>query len=292
MVRSMSGFGRAEARSGYGKVMVEIRSLNHRYFEFSSRLPNNISVLEGKIKECICKSICRGKINLYLQIERVKGASAGLSIDKQAARNYYKLLNRLKKDLKLNDNIRLDQILSSPNVLVYEKASEDAAKAWPLIEKALIPALNSLVAMRESEGRNLKKDLVKRIGLIETATAKIGKCSVGTVHKHKTKLLSRIKELSKGLDLDKKKIAGEIAIFAERSDITEELTRLAAHLSAFKKKLSIAKQIGRTLDFIIQEMNREINTISAKANSYNISKQAILIKNELEKIREQVQNIE
>ena len=292
MIRSMSGFGRGEAKSCYGKILIEIKSLNHRYFEFSPRLPNHLSVLENKIKKYVHQEVSRGKVNFYLQYEKTKSFNSGLNINKEAALNYYRLLTRLKKHLKLDDDIRLDQIISSPDVIIHEKSLEDIDKLWLLIKRALTSALKALIIMRKSEGKSLKCDLVKRLGLIEKALSKIKEQSGTVINKYRAKLKARIKELSGDPDMVNKRIASEIAIFAERSDITEELVRMKAHLSAFRKRLSSGKEAGRTMDFIIQEMSREINTISAKAGSYNISKQAILVKNELEKIREQAQNIE
>jgi uncharacterized protein (TIGR00255 family) len=294
MLRSMTGFGRAEATSRLGKITVEIKTVNHRHFELVSRLPDHLSVLENKIKEYIHKEeIRRGKVSLYLQYERGKVAGEGLNFDRKAAANYYQLLAHLRKHLKLSDEIRLDQIIAFPGVITHEKRPEDIDRLWLLIKRALIPALNGVIAMRETEGKSLKSDLSKRIRLIEKEMDRIKQEASIVIDRYREKLTARIKELSRDLvNIDETRIAAEVTIFAERSDISEEITRIAAHLSAFKEKLSLGKEVGRALDFIIQEIHREINTISAKATSYNISKWAISVKNELEKIREQVQNIE
>lgn len=292
MPRSMTGFGRGEAKSSQGKVIVEIKTLNHRHFDIAFRLPNHFSLLEAKIRECIHRNIYRGRVNVSILYEGTKQPIENLSIDKNVAISYHRLLSQLKRQLRLTDQVRLEQIAAFPNVITYERASEDIDKLWLVVKKALIKALNKLKITRKAEGRNLTRDLRKRIGIIEKDMERIKERADSVVERHKARLDAKVKNILAGPELDKNRLATEVAIFAEHSDITEETVRASSHLAAFKKKLLIGGEIGRTLEFIIQELHREVNTISAKASDYTISKNVIAIKGELEKIREQVQNIE
>ncbi len=292
MPRSMTGFGRGEAKSSQGKVIVEIKTLNHRHFDIAFRLPNHFSLLEAKIRERIHRNIYRGRVNVSILYEGTKQPIESLSIDKNVATSYYRLLRQLKRQLKLTDQIRLEQVAAFPNVITHERASEDIDKLWLVVKRALIKALNKLDITRKVEGRNLTRDLRKRIGMIEKDMERIKERANKVVERHKARLDTKVKNILAGPEIDKSRLATEVAIFAERSDITEETVRAASHLVAFKKRLLTGEEIGRTLEFIIQELHREVNTISAKASDYTISKNVIAIKGELEKIREQVQNIE
>lgn len=288
----MTGFGRSEIETKYGRFIVEIRSVNHRFFDLTAKIPNHLQSLEPKIKEEVGKRIRRGKISLYLSYEKPSEIYEELTIDKKAASAYYKLLKRLKKDLNLSDEVRLDQITSFPNVITYEKREEAPEKLWPLMKKPLGRALDGLVAMKEAEGKRLSKDIAKRLRTIEEGLSKIKRRTTVIVDKYRVRLSNRVKEFASGLEVDKTRLITEVAIFADRSDITEELTRMSSHLSAFRDTLSTNVEMGKILDFIIQELFREANTISSKAGDYEISQAVITIKGELEKIREQVQNIE
>lgn len=292
MPRSMTGFGKGQIGSRLGNIIVEIRSVNHRFFDLTTRIPNHLEALEPKIKTEVRKRIRRGKVSLYLSYEKPEDVYEGLTIDKKVAFAYHKLLTHLKKDLNLSDEIRLDQIASFPNVITYKRKEESLGKQWPLIKKAVGQALDKLVAMREAEGKRLGDDIAKSLARIERALGKIKKRLTLMIDNYKARLSSRVKELTKGLEIDKNRLITEVAVFAERSDITEEVTRVASHLKTFRTSLARNEAMGKTLDFIIQELFRETNTISAKAGDYEISKAIINIKGELEKIREQVQNIE
>ncbi len=292
MPRSMTGFGHGEAKSRQGKVIIEIKTLNHRYFDITFRLPNHFSLLEAKIRERIHQNINRGRVSVSLLYEGAKQSGGNLGIDKKVAVSYYRLLKQLKKQLSLTDHVRLEQVAAFPNVITYQRGIEDIAELWPVVKKALEEALDKLEIMRKAEGRNLSRDLSKRIKIIEKNLGTIEGGADKVVVRHRARLTAKVKNILAGPAVDKNRLATEIAIFAEHSDVTEEIIRTASHLAAFKKKLLIEKEIGRTLEFIIQELHREVNTISAKASDYTISKNVIGIKSELEKIREQVQNIE
>ncbi len=288
----MTGFGRGQKKTKFGNFLIEIRSVNHRFLDITMKAPDRLQALEPKIKNEARKRVRRGKVSLHLSHDRPKEAYEALTVDKKVASAYYKLLLKLKKHLLLRDEIRLDQIASFPDVITYEKKEEEARKLWPSIRGALVKALDELAAMKEAEGRRLVEDITKRLTIIEEMLERVKRGSKAVVDKHKRRLVSRVKELASGFEIGEARLMTEVAIFAERSDITEEVTRVASHLSSFKTTLSSDKEVGRTQDFIIQELFREINTISAKAGDYEISRAVIVIKGELEKIREQVQNIE
>lgn len=288
----MTGFGLGQSKTKFGNFVVEIRSVNHRFFDMTTRAPNHLQALEPRIKDEARKKVRRGRVSLYLSHERPEEVYEELTVDEKVASAYYKLLLKLKKDLKLSDEIGLDQIASFPDVITYEKKEEVVDRLWLPIKRALDKALDGLVAMRKAEGKRLSADMAKRLRVIEGMLDRIKRRSRVAVEKYKHRLASRVKELASGLEMDETRLATEVAIFAERSDITEEVTRIASHLNAFGAALSGDEEVGRTLDFILQEIFREANTISAKAGDYEISQAVIAIKSELEKVREQVQNIE
>ncbi|MFH1778650.1 MAG: YicC/YloC family endoribonuclease [Candidatus Omnitrophota bacterium] len=289
----MTGFGRGEATAPRGRIQIELKTLNHRFFEISNRLPENFVIFDDKIRAEVAKKIKRGKVNLSLTHEGPRKTSPNLIIDKELARKYKKLLLQLKRSLKLKDDISVSQIISFPNVITVEEQPKEEAKLWPSVKTALDKALNSLLKMRKEEGRSLCKDVIKRKNAILKEISLIEHRSKLSTKEYRTQLLKKIRELSIGrISLDKGRIELEVALFAKNSDISEELTRIKAHLGSFDEALRREDEVGRKLDFIAQELHREINTIGQKTNDYKIAQIAISIKGEIEKIREQVQNIE
>jgi uncharacterized protein (TIGR00255 family) len=293
MIKSMTGFGRGESAADRGALKVEIKTLNSRFFEISSRLPEHFMVFEDKIRAEITKKIKRGKANLSLTYEGQGRASPKLIIDTKLAREYKDLLLSLKRSLNVKDDIGLSQIISFPNVITTGDAPKDEAKLWPDVKFALDRAIASLVKMREAEGRNLAGDILKRKKTILKDILLIERRAKLSFKEYRVQLLKKIKELSSGkINLDKGRLELEVALFAKNSDISEELTRIKAHLGGLEDALKRETEVGRKLDFITQELHREINTVGQKTNDYKISQLAIAIKGEIEKIREQVQNIE
>lgn len=293
MVRSMTGFGRGEASAPKGKIQIELKTLNHRFFEISNRLPENFIIFDDKIRAEVAKKIKRGRVNLSLTYEGPSKASPKLIIDEELARNYKGLLLNLKRSLKLKDDISVSQIISFPNVIAVEEQPKEEARLWPNVKAALGRALNSLIKMREEEGKNLCKDIIKRKNVILKEISLIERRSKLTLAEYRTKLLKKIRELSaKKINLDNGRVELEVALFAKNSDISEELIRMKAHLGSFEDALRRENEVGRKLDFISQELHREINTIGQKTNDYKIAQLAISVKGEIEKIREQLQNLE
>ena len=293
MIRSMTGFGRGETAAPNGKIQIEIRTVNHRFFEVSSRLPENFSIFEDGLRNEIAKKIKRGKVNLSLSYENPRKPGPRLVINKELALKYKKLLLDLKHSLKSKDDINFSQIISFPGVISVEEHPKEEAKLWPYIKSSLNKAITLLLKMREGEGRRLVSDVAKRKTLISKSLSIIEKRSKLAGKEYRVHLLKKIKELSSGkINLDKGRIELEVALFAKNSDISEEITRIKAHLKSFGETLTQQDEVGRKLDFIAQELHREINTVGQKTNDYKISQLAIAVKGEIEKIREQIQNIE
>ncbi len=293
----MTGFGKAYIKGKFGIIQIEIRSFNHRFFEISERLPVNLLDLEDQIKEYIQTRVKRGRLNFVLtHINSTdKPFSYNLKeiiINKKLASQYHKILTNLKTYLKLKEEPSISHIISLPNVLIFRENYSDTRRLWPVIKSAIDKALDSLISMREKEGRFLHKDLMERINSIERSVQKIDRFQPEVIRHFKNSLTKRLKEFTAGDSLNKEKLEEEVAIFTRNSDISEELTRLKSHIINLRRILNEEDELGRKLDFIAQELNREINTIGSKAESFKISKEVIEIKSCIDKIREQTQNIE
>ena len=287
----MTGFGRGESKGKWGTVVVEARSLNHRYLEVSSRLPSNLLVLEDKIRDLAQKKFKRGRISLSVSVEK-DGEFTGLKIDEKRARHYYQMVTRLKEELSLSGDIALGEILSLPEVVKVETSKEELQELWGQIREALEKALEQLTQMREEEGKALTGDLLKRISLLEKELGKISKRLPLSIKQYRQRLQGRLKELMEGGALDAGRLEQEVVFFVENSDITEEVTRVRVHLETFQKTLTLKEEVGRRLDFIAQELQRETNTIGQKSRDIEIAQSVIQMKGEIERIREQVQNLE
>ncbi|OIO39475.1 MAG: YicC family protein [Candidatus Omnitrophica bacterium CG1_02_49_10] len=292
MIHSMTGFGKGVSGSAAGKVTVEIRAFNHKFLELSARVPNGFTNLEEKIRQRVNDKICRGKISLNVIFDSNGHLADGVEIDKGMARMYYRELEALRKSLGIKNPVNIEQIIALPNVLKAEPVHEKAKKIWPAVSAALDKALASLVSMRQREGLQIYKDMERRVRIIKRMTGAISKRYPFVINRYKKHLYKRIKEISQEPAVNRERLEVEIAIFARNTDIAEEIVRLKSHLDAFDKALGSTKEAGRKLDFIAQELNREINTIEAKANDFKISSYAIEVKSQIDKLREQVQNIE
>ncbi len=292
MIKSMTGFGKGQTLSPRERITVEIRSLNHKYFDLVSRLPNNLSTFDDKVRDCVKKRIRRGRVNLSLTREGKEKEKSQFLVDMNLARKYHRELLKLKRNLRLKDDLGVTQILSLPEVISYEQKKENVNQLWPYIKKALQRALYKLGRMREAEGRRLLRDLLKRtksiryyLGNIETQLPRV-------IAGYRRNLFQKVKALSGLKKPNQDRIAEEVALFVRNSDVSEELTRIKSHLKAFKTALRNQREAGKELDFIAQELFREANTIGAKSGSFRISRWVIKIKSQIEKIREQLQNVE
>lgn len=291
MIKSMTGYGRGRYDNNGKEINVEIKSVNHKYHDISVKMPKNISYLEEFVKKRINETVSRGKIDVFINITNYENKEKIIKVDEELANNYLTVLTKLSEKMKLNDKISVIDIVRFPDVLtIIDNQDEENAKKELSI--ALEEAINNFVDMRKAEGIKISEDLQNRIEQIFNNLKKISELSTGLIDEYIVKLNSRIKELINENIIDENRLAMEAVLYADKTSIQEELTRLDSHISQFGLMLKEDKPCGKKLDFIIQEMNRETNTIASKANCLGITKLVIDIKNELENIREQVQNIE
>ncbi|NJD04193.1 MAG: YicC family protein [Ruminiclostridium sp.] len=292
MIRSMTGFGRGDCQEDGKEFQVEIKTVNHRYSGVFVKLPRQIGFLEEKVRDMVGKAISRGKIDVYITYNNFSDDSKCVLFDETLAKTYISAVEALRDKFGLRDDISVSLISKYPDVLKVEQAEEDEEKIWLMLKTAVENALSSLITMREVEGEGLKTDLLSRALYIEKILGEISLRAPDVVKEYKLKLESRIKDLLEQQSMDENRLAMEIAVFADRCSIDEEIVRLGSHLGQMREALNIQQPIGRKLDFLIQEMNREINTIGSKANDLSIIRNVVEIKSEIEKLREQVQNIE
>jgi uncharacterized protein (TIGR00255 family) len=293
MILSMTGFGRGEATKNGTTATAEVRSVNSRYLEVTTRLPRTIALRESEVKDLIRTKFSRGKINVAVSIISENGGESPLRVNKGAARLYYSLLNDLRKAVKIQEKVSLTHLLQFPDVLEIDGLDNGNDGEWVLVKKSLTIALDEALNMRKREGGELLKDLKQRIKSIESGIDKIEKLAAKRVPEAKNRLEERLTELlSDQSVIDEKRLEQEIVLMADKLDVTEECVRFRSHNKFFSSALNDLESPGRKLNFLTQEMNREANTIGAKANDAAISHLVVEIKEELEKIREQLQNIE
>jgi uncharacterized protein (TIGR00255 family) len=290
-MHSMTGHGRGQATSQGTKITAEIQSVNKRQTEILVNLPSALASMESEIRAKIDRSLHRGRIVVAISASGVTGRSQPL-IDRDLAAHYLSRFRQLQKELELPGEITIDAILRSPGVIsASEQVSVDST-IRSAVEAALDVALERLVQMRAKEGANLKRELVRRIQSIHQSVSKVRKLQPRVAKRYRELLLDRVQKIGLELDVDDQRLTREVALFAERSDFSEELSRLESHLDQFIETGNKEEAIGRTLEFISQEIGRELNTLSAKANDAEISQIVVHCKAELEKVREQVQNVE
>ena len=293
MVKSMTGFGKSDFRVDDKYFQVELKSVNHRYMDISIRLPKIFNYLEESIRNLIKSYLQRGRVEVYIAYKNTGGGDVKVEIDMPLAKEYLDSLLEMEKSLPVQSDITTSLIVSLPDVIKIEKREEDEEEIWRCLQGALNDALVKLVSMRKKEGDKLKTDMLKRLNRTDDFLVQIENRSPIIVQEYRQKLTDRIEEiLNEQFDLDDTRIATEVALFADKSNITEEIVRLHSHIEQFTGILEEDDAVGRKLDFLLQEMNREINTIGSKANDLTIANLVINIKSELEKMREQVQNIE
>ena len=292
-MRSMTGYGRGECVKDGFKFTVEVNSVNRKQSDITINLPKELAELEPRVRDIVNAELARGRINAVVAYHRGEtGAEEQVELDVPLAKAYYSAIQKLQKQIKLNGTLSLDTILRAPGVMKLAETTVDAEAIWPSVEMALRKALAQLIKMREKEGRFLANDLSKRLGLLAAGVEHIRKAAPETVKHYREQLHARVKEAGVNVPIDDERLLKEVVIFADRCDISEELTRLGSHLNQFREQIASDGPVGRTLDFLAQEMNREINTIGSKANAADVSQHVVKMKAELEKVREQVQNIE
>lgn len=292
MLKSMTAFGRASGELSGRPLTIEIKSVNHRYLDISVRLPRRYALFEEPIKKKVAAQFSRGKIELLLQVNGNLSRVQGLELDTELASTYYKLLGRMKEEFNLTGEIDLPLMASFKDLLLVKEEEIDAEKDWRVIEGVLHQAMDSIEQMRTIEGKALARDLLKRLDLLSSLSNDIQNHIPEVIREYGDRLRTRIKTLLQDIKVDEGRLAQEIAIMADRSDLTEELVRMESHIDQFRELINMDGPAGRRLDFLIQEMHREANTIGSKSGDAFISHKVVDMKYELEKMREQVQNIE
>ena len=290
MIRSMTGFGREQRIIDGREITVEIRSVNHRYHEFSAKTPIHYRYLEEKLKTLTGEKISRGKVEASVIIHNLSGKEHKVTLNHDVVESYITALRGLP-DLKLIDNLSLEDVFKIPEAFTVIKYEVDEDLIWEAVKTVAADALKKFVAMRETEGSKMKSDIVERLSFIEEAIAEIETISPELTEKYRQRIFEKMKEfISSGAD--EQRVLLEAAIFAEKTAVDEETVRLKSHVSQCRELLDIESVVGRKLDFIVQEMNREINTIGSKIQEVDVTRIVVDLKSELEKIREQIQNIE
>jgi uncharacterized protein (TIGR00255 family) len=292
MIASMTGFGRGEAHKGGITISVELRTVNNRFLEVATRLPRSLSLRENDVKELIRRRISRGKVNVIASVEKEGNGSAGLELNSSAARAYYKLLVQLRKTLKLKETVKLEHVLQFSEIFEQKEIGGTDEKEWVVLQESLETALGALAEMRRAEGGELERDFRVRIGMLDERLAQIERLSAQQVPAERMRLRERVAQLIEKTPVDEGRMELEIALLADRLDVTEECVRFRSHNKFFLEALALPEPAGRKLNFLIQEMNREANTIGSKSSVTEISHLVVSMKEELEKIREQLQNIE
>lgn len=291
MIKSMTGYGKSSITIDTREYQVEIKTINHRFADISVKMPRVLSYLEEDIKKEILKQINRGKIEVFITYSNSSSENNEVKINTQIAQLYINELRNLAQQEGLQSNIEVTEIAKLPDVLKIKSNNDDEKVKQELLE-VVNNATSNLVAMRLTEGEKIYNDLINRLNIIENKTLEISKLSTGLIDDYVVKLENRIKELLKTDEIDKARLAQEVVIYADKCSVEEEITRLKSHISQFRNMIKQDGAIGKKIDFLIQEMNRETNTIGSKANNLEITNNVIEIKTTLEDIREQIQNIE
>ena len=287
VLKSMTGYGRSQMLLNGREILVEIRSVNHRYFEYSSRIPRAYNYIDEKLKALLKKGISRGKVEVAVTINNIEGKDSVIAINKGAAEGYVTALRSIADELSLEDDLSLSKLIKLPDIFNIQKAPDDEEQIWNDVSLTAQEALERFVSMRSIEGEKLRADIVSKADGIIGMVAK-----VETVENYRAKLTQKLNEILESKDIDQQRIVTEAAVFAEKIAVDEETVRLRSHIAQLKDMADSDEPVGRKLDFIVQEMNREVNTIGSKAQDLDITKIVVDMKAEIEKIREQIQNIE
>ena len=292
MVRSMTGYGRSQTTVDGMDITVELKSVNHRYYEYSSRLPRTYGFLDDKIKAYLQGRIARGKVDVYVSIDTVDAPGSEVTVNYALAEGYLRALRELSERFSLRDDIGVTALTRYPDILTVRKAAEDENAIWDAVRMILDEALNRFIAMREQEGERLREDILARRETILHAVEFVEERSPQTVREHMEKVEARMRELLGTVTVDEQRLLTEAALFADKIAVAEETVRLRSHLDQLEHMLDSGDAVGRKLDFLVQEINREANTIGSKAQDVELNRVVVDNKAEIEKIREQSQNNE
>ncbi len=292
MLRSMTGYGRSQKIINGRDIIVEIRSVNHRYYEYSSRIPRAYNYIDEKLKALLKTGISRGKVEVLVTINNIEGRDTEIAINKGIAEGYVSALRSVSEELALEDDISLSNLIRFPDIFSIQKTPDDEEQIWTDVSEVACEALDKFVEMRKVEGERLRNDIIGKADFIINMVSRVEELSPQTVENYRNRLYQKLSELLENRDIDESRILTEAAIFSEKIAVDEETVRLRSHISQLKDMLNSEDAVGRKLDFIVQEINREVNTIGSKAQDLNITKIVVDMKAEIEKIREQIQNIE
>ena len=292
MIKSMTGFGRLEVVEGGRKIAVEIKSVNHRYSEIAIKMPKKLNFFEAAIRSVMKEYISRGKVDVFITYEDTSEATGCVKYNRETAKEYIEYMNAISDEFGLTNELSASVVARMPEVLTFEEKEVDEEGLWKLLETALRGCLEKFVETRKAEGEKLREDLFAKLDGIEGMIDKIETRSPEIVKEYRDKILAKVKELLGDTSVSEQVLATELIVFADKICVDEEMVRLKAHVSNMRNTLTAGKDVGRKLDFVAQEMNREANTTLSKANDIEVSNTAIELKTEIEKIREQIQNIE
>lgn len=292
MLKSMTGYGRQETVTEGKKILVEIKSVNHRFSDYNVKVPRHLGFLEEKVRKYASEKVTRGKIDIYVAVENYDEADHDIMLNEELAKNYIEVLQELRDKFGLRDDISVSSVARYGDIFKTERREEDQDKIWELVKSVMTDAMDAFIAMREREGERIEKDLRERIAYMSELAKEVDERSPQTVAEYRGKLYAKIKELLEDREIEETRILTEVAIFADKVAVNEETVRLGSHFEEFYQILDSGKPAGRKLDFLIQEINREVNTIGSKANDIEIAKIVVTLKGEIEKLREQIQNIE
>lgn len=291
-IRSMTGFGRCEVSDEQYKFTVEMKSVNHRYLDINMRMPKKFGFFESAVRNLLKNYMQRGKVDVFISFEDFSEEKVSLKYNSELAGEYVKYLQQMAEDFSVENDIRVSTLSRYPEVLVMEEQDVDEKEIWALLEKAIDGAAKQFAQSRTLEGENLKKDLTEKLDGILELVSKVEIRSPEVLNEYRFRLEEKVKELLADTQIEESRIATEVVLFADKMCVDEETVRLKSHVENMKKVLEAGEGIGRKLDFIAQEMNREANTILSKANDLEVSNLGIDLKTEIEKVREQIQNIE
>ena len=292
MISSMTGFGRATVASDGREITIELKSVNHRYLDLAFRMPRHIGFIEDVLRQLLTEQLSRGHVDIFVNYRNTRTDARTVVIDEALMGAYLSAARKAAAQYELRDDITLSAAMRFPDVTDVIEAEEDRDAVAALAREAALRAVTAMKRMRAGEGERLCNDLLNRVTTVESIAGKIDVRAPFVVEEYRTKLSERIESMLGGVEVDRTRLATEVALFADKASINEELVRLASHLTEMRKALGADEAAGRRLDFIVQEMNREFNTIGSKANDAEITSLVIAGKGEIEKIREQVQNIE
>ena len=292
MIHSLTGFGRCEVLKDSRKFTVELKSVNHRYLDVNIRMPKKLNFFETSIRTLLKSYADRGKVDIFITYEDLSQSQVSVKYNAALAAEYLKYLNQMAEEFSLDNDVRVSTLSRYPEVFTMEECSEDEDELWNGLKEALEGAFSQFVEMRTKEGERLKEDILLKLDLLSEQIRFIEERSPQIIAEYRTKLEEKMRELLEDTQIDDNRIAAEVILFADKICTDEEVVRLKSHIQHMKETLEESNGIGRKLDFIAQEMNREANTILSKANDLDISNRAISLKTEIEKIREQIQNIE